>query len=74
MNFFFFFFFFLSFKLLFKGTDPGWILDLVECSHIHRLYILIESSDLLLQHVCPNFVVFNHTLYLKFFNAIPNWN
>ena len=64
----------LSFKLCFKGTDSQWILDLVECSHDHRLLIFIKSSDLLLQCICSNFIVFNYTLYLKFLSSILHWN
>lgn len=64
----------LSFKLLFKSNDPRRVLDLVESGHIHGLHIVLKSSDPLLQHISSNFIVFNYTLYLKFFNSIPHWN
>lgn len=65
---------YLSFKLLLKGNSARWISDLVECSHVHRLQAVLLSSDLLLQHMCCNFVVFSYTLYLKFLNSIPHQN
>lgn len=61
----------LSFKLLFKGSDPLWILDLVASSHVHGLDLFLTNSDLLLQRICSNLIIFYCTLYLKVFNSLP---
>lgn len=50
------------------------ILDFVKSSHIHGLYVVLKSSNLLLQHICSNLIVFNYTLYLKFLNSVSHWN
>lgn len=37
-------------------------------------YIVLKLGDLLLQDVCPNFIILYYTLDLEFLNAITYWD
>ncbi|KAG7237187.1 hypothetical protein INR49_032685 [Caranx melampygus] len=48
--------------------------DLVERRHVHRLDIVLEGGDGLLQQICTHFVVLHHAADLQLLDAIAHWD